>query len=615
VQYVGFANNVQVNDAVRNDNSLVQQGTFQPDETIQKGSTEVIDRVIEFGFGDTKVQRAQGQIDLQKVVVSNNVLEGQDLISDPTPSLGPGSAIDIRVDTGNNGLGTPADETLTIDFFSPGSPDVSGNVNTLSELVSEINFQADSAGIATEDFRAGTTEDGRLKIDSSFTTDFQNNGAPPSFFTFLGIPPATQFTNNDLQSRLGLFSENKVKSTVDLSTFNAIQDGTTNDLVSTFTDLDVGTTASDSDRFEITVFDEDGSDSKTLTVDLQAAQTRFPGASSAADQIANEINYQFSNTNWPGGPPTPSSVDLPNFSASVNSNGEIVFDTRGRLDFNATPANQAMGDQNFEDLFGIEAKAFKPEDPYFEIQIGNNDPQKISIAPGDTAQDLVDKINFGGPEGVAGAYAELNDNGQLVIRPGTDDSTGDDRVFGGELKITSGPFQHDPGSATDRALDNDNTPGSDTTPGLNDSVNVVSALFGSFRTDGSGNVTTQTSPINNVKYGSDISASNSNEVGFRKRLLGPDLSVNTEIGSTTSVTRFAERLVNKQSSDFAETDNQLGNEENFKKTLEKQFSNQSGVNIDEEMSRLIVQQNAFSASSRAISTINQMFDELLNTVR
>jgi flagellar hook-associated protein 1 FlgK len=41
------------------------------------------------------------------------------------------------------------------------------------------------------------------------------------------------------------------------------------------------------------------------------------------------------------------------------------------------------------------------------------------------------------------------------------------------------------------------------------------------------------------------------------------------------------------------------------------MSNQSGVNIDTEMSNLISLQNAYSANARVMSTIQQMMNTLL----
>lgn len=49
--------------------------------------------------------------------------------------------------------------------------------------------------------------------------------------------------------------------------------------------------------------------------------------------------------------------------------------------------------------------------------------------------------------------------------------------------------------------------------------------------------------------------------------------------------------------------------------LENKFLSLSGVNVDEELTSMIILQNAFSASARMISTVDQMFDELLNIRR
>lgn len=46
-------------------------------------------------------------------------------------------------------------------------------------------------------------------------------------------------------------------------------------------------------------------------------------------------------------------------------------------------------------------------------------------------------------------------------------------------------------------------------------------------------------------------------------------------------------------------------------TLQAKFSNQAGVNIDEEMAHLLSLQNAYAANARVMSTVKQMFDALL----
>lgn len=46
--------------------------------------------------------------------------------------------------------------------------------------------------------------------------------------------------------------------------------------------------------------------------------------------------------------------------------------------------------------------------------------------------------------------------------------------------------------------------------------------------------------------------------------------------------------------------------------MQSQYSNETGVNLDSQLSTLIVYQNAYSASARVISTIQSMYDALMN---
>ena len=45
-------------------------------------------------------------------------------------------------------------------------------------------------------------------------------------------------------------------------------------------------------------------------------------------------------------------------------------------------------------------------------------------------------------------------------------------------------------------------------------------------------------------------------------------------------------------------------------SLELQFESERGVNLDEEMSNLIIFEQAFASSARIITTIQRMFDAL-----
>ena len=55
--------------------------------------------------------------------------------------------------------------------------------------------------------------------------------------------------------------------------------------------------------------------------------------------------------------------------------------------------------------------------------------------------------------------------------------------------------------------------------------------------------------------------------------------------------------------------------ESLEIALETQFGSLSGVNLDEELSQLVILQNAYAASARVTTTVSQLFDELLQIAR
>ena len=49
-------------------------------------------------------------------------------------------------------------------------------------------------------------------------------------------------------------------------------------------------------------------------------------------------------------------------------------------------------------------------------------------------------------------------------------------------------------------------------------------------------------------------------------------------------------------------------------TLQKKMDSESGVDIDEEMANLLALQNAYSANARVMSTVNSMFQSLMQVL-
>lgn len=90
----------------------------------------------------------------------------------------------------------------------------------------------------------------------------------------------------------------------------------------------------------------------------------------------------------------------------------------------------------------------------------------------------------------------------------------------------------------------------------------------------------------------------------------------TGLNTTSStIEEFATEFISYQSNQSADYSSQLDFQDQVKTQLEERFSNESGVNVDEEMANLIQLENAFAASARVLSTVQSALDELLNIVR
>jgi flagellar hook-associated protein 1 FlgK len=290
----------------------------------------------------------------------------------------------------------------------------------------------------------------------------------------------------------------------------------------------------------------------------------------------------------------------PDLTASVNGNGELEIESRWDIEI----SDVNMGTAGFQYL-GINPGTYEADDPYIEVQVGNDDPVRIFIEPGDTETELIDKLildptipNDVGVPGLAYDAVTFAATGQLILRAG-DDYTNPE--FGGDIKITTGSAQVDAANAEINVL----TPGT-----LTDGINLVSALFGSFNASGQ-----DVSPIVDVGYSSEILNGSGTFLAFREEYLGADLSISTNIVGETSLTDFAQKMVNEHIQELILTQNRIADEESLQELLETQLLNESGVNIDEELGSLIVVQTAYSASARVVTAVDEMFQELLNAVR
>lgn len=408
----------------------------------------------------------------------------------------------------------------------------------------------------------------------------------------------------DLQTHLGLYSQNQVVLGPDLTQYSELDNAgvATTDLITTISDFALTYPADD--EFRIQLYDRsDIPTPVTIDVDisvlggdpLYAIGSPDPSGTltdgtidNALDQLIAYINTTIIAEEIALNIPT----DL-QARASINSFGQFVIESRGDVEFVTTGFPNAMGDAFFSSILGTNGQRFETEDPYFDVQVGNADPVRVSIAPGESEVDLIAKLEKLTPADIGVPGLLVDDTafaaGTLTIRPGLDDTGFGGPQFGGGLRLIAGT-----GSADGTGL-------------IAAGANIIESLFGS------------NAPITNAAYGSETSqilgVGSGTFVPFRFDNLGQGANIDTEIVSGNSLIDFAQKMVIAQSQDEAINESSRSDENTLRELLQSRLLNESGVNIDEELSRLIVIQTAYSAAARTVTAVDELFQELLDAVR
>lgn len=86
-------------------------------------------------------------------------------------------------------------------------------------------------------------------------------------------------------------------------------------------------------------------------------------------------------------------------------------------------------------------------------------------------------------------------------------------------------------------------------------------------------------------------------------------------GSGVTLSQFASSLVASQAQQSATTTSSLGTAQSLQTSLNGMVASTSGVNMDTEMSNMLVLQNAYSANARIIATVQTMFQAVLGMVQ
>ncbi len=85
--------------------------------------------------------------------------------------------------------------------------------------------------------------------------------------------------------------------------------------------------------------------------------------------------------------------------------------------------------------------------------------------------------------------------------------------------------------------------------------------------------------------------------------------------TTTTLIRYSSQIIDLQASLAGDARSDLAFNETFLETTTFRAQSESGVNIDEELAGLVALENAFAASSRVLTAVAEMLDELINSVR
>ena len=84
---------------------------------------------------------------------------------------------------------------------------------------------------------------------------------------------------------------------------------------------------------------------------------------------------------------------------------------------------------------------------------------------------------------------------------------------------------------------------------------------------------------------------------------------------TTSLTDYGANILSRNAVQTEAVTRQLSVTQGFHEALKARAAGISAVNLDEEMSNMIVLQNAFNASARVTSIVSEMMDVLVNIIR
>jgi flagellar hook-associated protein 1 FlgK len=96
--------------------------------------------------------------------------------------------------------------------------------------------------------------------------------------------------------------------------------------------------------------------------------------------------------------------------------------------------------------------------------------------------------------------------------------------------------------------------------------------------------------------------------------LGPDGSLSTGYAGSQGLVALATTLTSNQGATISDASTNLTSATYVQTTLSAQVANVSGVNVNNEMAKVVTLQNSFTANAKIISTVQTMFQALMSAI-
>ncbi|MGM0423052.1 MAG: flagellar basal body rod C-terminal domain-containing protein, partial [Pseudomonadota bacterium] len=311
-------------------------------------------------------------------------------------------------------------------------------------------------------------------------------------------------------------------------------------------------------------------------------------------------------------------------TGSVDISAGTVFGSTG-----IEQSAQVVGTTDLNDYTPLETHPDIDAGDQFSIDTGGG-AVTVTVNAGDGPTDLVNSINTA----VGAGTARLNDLGQLVIE-GNDDITVADVSLGaagldalghsaGTTAADNPSFSIQVGQQSPVTINIEPT---DTQADLLADLNAVPGVTASL--NGSGELVIEPLDSNGISHGRltlddglglplkamGVKTARVGHTPFRTQNLGVDGNINTEITGNSKLEGFGKSMISFQAEQHAQAESEAERSSTFYNTLNERFLNETGVDIDQELTELIKFQTAYTAATQLIQASEKQFNDLMNSLR